>query len=194
MIICLENTFWGLVLSGSFVAVDLLLIVTPIVGFGYCSTCILLLCVHCSFAIILMGKRELVALLCLSSWCLVIMWLFLTMLQVCLQFVIVVFPDHTRLLFLDRFYCMFTCMYHFVCLCLHPRQQFSVMLERFPVFLGCISTKQRMDKASCPRTQHSASGESQTSDLLTSSLTLFHSVNKLLMHVQFISNIELICQ
>ena len=44
-----------------------------------------------------MGKRELVALLCLSSWCLVIVvWLFLTMPQVCLQFVIVVFrlfPD-----------------------------------------------------------------------------------------------------
>ena len=46
------------------------------------------------------GKRELVALLCLSSWCLVIVvWLFLTMPRVCLQFVIVVFPDHTHLLF-----------------------------------------------------------------------------------------------
>ena len=32
----------------------------------YCS----LLCVHSSFVIILMGKRELGALLCLSSWCL----------------------------------------------------------------------------------------------------------------------------
>ena len=31
-----------------------------------------LLCVHSSFTIISMGKRELVALLCLSSWCLVI--------------------------------------------------------------------------------------------------------------------------
>ena len=48
-----------------------------------------------------MGKRELVALLCLSSWCFVIVvWLFLTMPQVCLQFVMVVFPDHTHLLFL----------------------------------------------------------------------------------------------
>ena len=37
-------------------------------------------------AIILMGKRELVALLCLSSWCLVIVvWLFLTMPRLCLQ-------------------------------------------------------------------------------------------------------------
>ena len=42
-----------------------------------------------------------VALLCLSSWCLVIvMWLFFTMPQVCLQFVIVIFPHHTHLLFL----------------------------------------------------------------------------------------------
>ena len=53
-----------------------------------------------SFAIILMGKRELVALLGLSSWCLmVVVWLFLAVPWVCLQFVIVVFPDHTHLLF-----------------------------------------------------------------------------------------------
>ena len=40
--------------------------------------CCVLLCVHFSIAIILMGKRELVALLILSSWCLVIVeWLFL---------------------------------------------------------------------------------------------------------------------
>ena len=46
-----------------------------------------------------MGKRKLVALLSLSSWCLVIVvWLFLAVLWVCLQFVIVVFPDHTHLL------------------------------------------------------------------------------------------------
>ena len=45
-----------------------------------------------------MGKTELVALLCLSSWYLVIVvWLFLTMPRVCLQFVIVVIPDHTHL-------------------------------------------------------------------------------------------------
>ena len=43
------------------------------------------------------GKRELVALLSLSSWCLVIVvWLFLAVPCVCLQFVIVVFPDHTH--------------------------------------------------------------------------------------------------
>ena len=42
-------------------------------GFCNCSMfCCALLYVHSSFAIILMGKKELVALLCLSSWCLVI--------------------------------------------------------------------------------------------------------------------------
>ena len=83
------------------VVVDSLLIVTPIVEFCNCSMfCCALLCVHSSFAIILMGKRELVALLCLSSWCLVIVvWYFHTMPRVCLQFVIAVFPDHTNLLF-----------------------------------------------------------------------------------------------
>ena len=52
--------------------VDSLLIVTPIVGFCNCSMfCCALLCIHSSFAIISMGKTELVTLLCLSSWCLV---------------------------------------------------------------------------------------------------------------------------
>ena len=56
-----------------------------------------LLYVHSSFAIILMGKRELVALFRLSSLCLVIVvWLFLVVPWICLQFVIVVFPDHTH--------------------------------------------------------------------------------------------------
>ena len=63
--------------------------------------CCTLLHVHSSFAIILMGKRELVAVLSLSSWCLVmVVWLSLAMPWVCLQFVIVVFPDHSHLLFL----------------------------------------------------------------------------------------------
>ena len=54
-----------------------------------------------SIAIILMRKRELVALLNLSSWCLVMVErLFLAVPFGCLQFVIVVFPDHTHLLFL----------------------------------------------------------------------------------------------
>ena len=47
-----------------------------------------------------MGKRELVALLNLSSWCLVMVErLFLAVPRGCLRFVIVVFPDHTHLLF-----------------------------------------------------------------------------------------------
>ena len=63
--------------------------------------CCTLLNVHSSIAIILMGKRELVALLNLSSWCLVMVErLFLAVPRGCLQFVIVVFPDHTHLLFL----------------------------------------------------------------------------------------------
>ena len=53
--------------------------------------------------VILMGKRELVALLNLSSWCLVMVeGLFLTVPRGCLQFVIVVCPDHTHLLFLHN--------------------------------------------------------------------------------------------
>ena len=63
-------------------------------GVCNCSMfCCTLLYVHSSIAIILMGKRELVALLNLSSWCLVMVErLFLA--------VIVVFPDHTHSLFL----------------------------------------------------------------------------------------------
>ena len=60
----------------------------------------MLIYVHSSI-IISMGKRELVALLNLSSWCLVMVErLFLAVPWGCLRFVIVVFPDHTHLLFL----------------------------------------------------------------------------------------------
>ena len=63
----------------------------------------MLLYVHSRIAIILMGKRELVALLNLSSWCLVMVeWLFLAVSLGCLRFVIMVFPDHTHLLFLEE--------------------------------------------------------------------------------------------
>ena len=63
--------------------------------------CCALLCVHSSFAIILMGKIKLIALHCLSFWCLVIVvWVFFAVPWVCLQLVIVVFPDDTHLLFL----------------------------------------------------------------------------------------------
>ena len=71
-------------------------------GVCNCSMfCCTLLYVQSSIAIILMGKRELIALLNLSSWSLVMVErLFLTVPRGCLQFVIVVFPDHTHLLFL----------------------------------------------------------------------------------------------
>ena len=70
-------------------------------GVCNCSMfCCTLLYVHSSIAIILVGKRELIALLNLSSWCLVMVErLFLKVPRGCLQFVIVVFPDHTHLLF-----------------------------------------------------------------------------------------------
>ena len=73
-------------------------------GVCNCSMfCCALLYVHSSIAIILMGKRELIALLNLSSWCLVMVErLFLAVPRGCLQFVIVVFPDHTHLLFLNN--------------------------------------------------------------------------------------------
>ena len=79
------------------------MIATTIEGFcNYSMFCCALLCVHSSFAIILMVKRELDALLCLSSLCLVIVvWLFLAVPRVCLQFVI--FLDHINLLFLISF-------------------------------------------------------------------------------------------
>ena len=70
-------------------------------GVCNCSMfCCTLPYVHSSIAIILMGKRELVALLNLSSWCLVMVErLFLAVPRGCLRFMIVVFPDHTHLLF-----------------------------------------------------------------------------------------------
>ena len=69
-------------------------------GVCNCSMfCCTLLYVVSSIAIILMGKREPIALLNLSSWCLVMVErLFLAVPRGCLQFVIVVFPDHTHLL------------------------------------------------------------------------------------------------
>ena len=61
----------------------------------YVSLCPFYYCNH------LDGKRELIALLNLSSWCLVMVErLFLAVPRGSLQFVIVVFPDHTHLLFL----------------------------------------------------------------------------------------------
>ena len=57
----------------------------------------------------MMGKRELVALLNLSSWCLLMVErLFLAVPRGCLRFVIGVFPDHTYLLFLSLKYVLST--------------------------------------------------------------------------------------
>ena len=67
--------------------------------------CCRLLYVHSSFAIILVGKRKLVALLSLSSCCfLMVVCHFLAVPWVFLLFVIVLFPDHTHLLFLGSEY------------------------------------------------------------------------------------------
>ena len=62
--------------------------------------CFVVRYVHSSIAIILMGKRGLIALLDLSSWCLVVVGrLFLAVPRGCLQFVVVVFPNHTHYFF-----------------------------------------------------------------------------------------------
>ena len=72
-------------------------------GVCNCSMfCCTLFYVHSSIATIMMGKRELVALLNLSSWCIVMVeWLLLAVTRGCLRFVFVVFADHTHLLFLS---------------------------------------------------------------------------------------------
>ena len=91
------------------VVVDFLFIVTPIVGIcNFSMFCCTLLYVYSSIAIIFIGRRELIALLDLSSWCLVMVErLFLAVPWGYLQFVIVVFPDHTHLLFLmSRLLCL----------------------------------------------------------------------------------------
>ena len=75
-------------------------------GVCNCSMfCCTLLYVHSSIAIIVMGKRELVALLTLSAWCLMMVErLCLGVPRGCLRFVNVVFPDHTHLLFYRAIY------------------------------------------------------------------------------------------
>ena len=63
-------------------------------------------CVHSNLAIILKRKRKLVALLLLSYRCIVainVLWFFPTVPWVGLLCVIMVFPDHTRLLFETSF-------------------------------------------------------------------------------------------
>ena len=62
---------------------------------------VFVLYVHSSFAIILIRKRKLVALLLLSYNCIVtinVLWCFLAVPRVGMQCLIVVFPDHTHFL------------------------------------------------------------------------------------------------
>ena len=88
-----------------------------------------------------MGKRELIALLNLSCWYLVMVeWLFLAVLRGCLQFVIVVFPDHTHLLFLgcdvnDGINRMMTseCWSIFACWLLHAQHKNLANIKFFHV-------------------------------------------------------------
>ena len=79
-------------------------------GVCNCSMfCCTLLYVHSSIATILMGKIELVALLSLSSWCLVMVeWLFLPVPWSCLRFVIAVFLDHS-IFHSTRVFTLITC-------------------------------------------------------------------------------------
>ena len=65
-------------------------------------------CFHSSFAIIMKRMRKLVALQLLSYRCIVIinvLLLFLTVPRVGLQYMIVVFPDHTHFLFYKLHLC-----------------------------------------------------------------------------------------
>ena len=113
----------------------LLFINTPIVGVCNCSMfCCTPRYAPSSFAIILIRKKELVALLSLSFWCLmIVVCLFLAVQWVCLQFVIVVFPDQTHLLFLYCYSFLVACSCKCI-LCLH----LSVIAFVFQEFLNFI--------------------------------------------------------
>ena len=68
---------------------------------------------HSSFAIILKRMRKPVVFQFLSYSCIVtinVLWAFLTVPWVGLQYVIVVFPDHTYLLFTLRFVIVLYCL------------------------------------------------------------------------------------
>ena len=122
---------------------------------NYSMFCCTGLYVHSSIAIILMGKRELVALLNLSSWCLVMVErLFLAVPRGCLRFVIVVFPDHTHLLFLptvpvykknrvSSLLCIFKTTIHcLICYCIKSCATHTHFISRFATTRNYILTKQ----------------------------------------------------
>ena len=104
-------------------------------GVFNCSMfCCTLLYVHSSIAFILMGKRELVALLYLSSWCLVMVErLFLTVPWGCLRFVFVVVPDHTHLLFLNL-----SITNGIVSFIIYNRDDFNFEIVNFPFLDGDV--------------------------------------------------------
>ena len=81
----------------------------------------------------------LVALLSLSSWCLVnVVWLFLAVSRVCLQFVIVIFPYHSHILFLAFLYTYNTIQYNtiqlFYCfISFHMRHSQNTYINMFNI-------------------------------------------------------------
>ena len=85
-----------------------------------------------------MGKRELVTLLNLSSWCLVMVErLFLVVPRRCLRFVIVVFPDHTHLFLYPQqtvfvvgiLFSRCPCVRPFVLACVRPSVTFVSLIS-----------------------------------------------------------------
>ena len=107
-------------------------------GVCNCSMfCCTLLYVHSSIAIILMGKRELIALLNLSSWCLLMVErLFLAVPRGCLHFVIVVFPDHTHLLFFTKSH-LFLQTFCAVVFVINERLKYNAEKECMKVYYAC---------------------------------------------------------
>ena len=111
-----------------------------------------LLCLQSSFANILMGRREPIYLLFLSTICLlIVVWLFLAVPLVGLQFVIVVFPDQTHSLF----YCFFIYSSHL--LNLQTIFKMYAILFRttdYQIQFKCACAKTRLVVQKCTRMFH----------------------------------------
>ena len=93
-----------------------------------------LLCVHFSFALILKRKRKLVDLVLLSYRCIVtinVLWLFLRVPWVVQQCVIVVFPDHTHLLF-------YICSNKYETGLVHVPHLKKIVISAFAKYMGVI--------------------------------------------------------
>ena len=99
------------------------------------SVIVLCFVVRYFMSILVMRKRELVALLNLSSWCLMMVeWLFLAVPWDCLRFVIVVFPDHTHLLFSYLCYAVLSVPCSLVSTCLERPDLLSLFVLLCVVF------------------------------------------------------------